>query len=171
MCSWPLPGTVALIFRHPLADMAAKAAAAGAALFPVTGLGSLSGASPRGGTWWVWGRPCLAVPVLMRSPGYAAVWNAFDDPHRAAALARVVALVGVINIPIVSFSVDWWNTLHQPASVFKVNGPSIDASMLWPLLLMALAYTLLFIALHLVAMASEIAARKARAARRNCGAR
>jgi heme exporter protein C len=73
--------------------------------------------------------------------------------------------VGVINIPIVKFSVEWWNTLHQPASVFKMGGPAIDPSMLWPLLLMALGYTLLFTALHLTSMENEIAARKARATR------
>jgi heme exporter protein C len=158
---------VALIFRHPLADMAAKAAAPLGAAFCFLSLvtGSLWG-QPMWGTWWVWDARLTSMFVLMLLYlGYIAVWNAFDDPHRAAALARVVALVGVINIPIVKFSVDWWNTLHQPASVFKMNGPSIDASMLWPLLLMALAYTFLFIALHLVAMANEIAARKARAAR------
>ena len=93
------------------------------------------------------------------------MWRAFEDPHRAAGLARVVALVGVINIPIVKFSVEWWNTLHQPASVVKMGGPAIDPAMLWPLLLMALGYTFFFVALHLMAIANEITARKIRAAR------
>ncbi len=94
--------------------------------------------------------------------GYMAVWQAIDEPHRAAMVARVVALVGFVNVPIVKFSVDWWNSLHQPASVFRLDGPSIAPSMLWPLLVMGLAYAFLFTALQLVAMRSEIAARKLR---------
>jgi heme exporter protein C len=94
--------------------------------------------------------------------GYIAIWRAFDDPHRAASLARVVALVGVINIPIVKFSVNWWNTLHQPASIVRVGGPAIDKSILWPLGLMFLAFTLLFITTHLVALKNEVRARKIR---------
>ena len=85
-----------------------------------------------------------------------------EEPHRAAMVARVVALVGFINVPIVKFSVDWWNSLHQPASVFRMDGPTIHSSMLWPLLVMGLAYTFLFLALHLTAMRAEIAARKIR---------
>jgi heme exporter protein C len=91
-----------------------------------------------------------------------AIWAAIDEPHRAAMIARVVALVGVINIPIIKFSVDWWNTLHQPASVFRMDGPTITGSMLWPLLVMGLAYSFLFLALHLTSIRAEIAARKIR---------
>ena len=158
---------VALIFRHPLADAAAKAAAPFGAAFCFLSLatGSIWG-KPMWGTWWVWDARLTSMFVLMLLYlGYMAVWRAFDDPHRAAGLARVVALVGVINIPIVKFSVDWWNTLHQPASVVKMSGPAIDPAMLWPLLLMALGYTLLFICLHLMAIGNEITARKIRAAR------
>ena len=90
------------------------------------------------------------------------MWNSIDDPHRAASIARVVAIVGVINVPIVKFSVNWWNTLHQPASILKMGGPSIDRSMLWPLFLMALAYAMLFLTLLLISLRSEIAARKLR---------
>ncbi|MFO1032637.1 MAG: heme ABC transporter permease [Hyphomicrobiales bacterium] len=169
-----LASATALIFRHPLADVAAKTAAPLGAAFCFLALatGSLWG-KPMWGTWWVWDARLTSMFVLMLLyMGYIAVWNAFDDPHRAAGLARVVALVGVVNIPIVKFSVDWWNTLHQPASVFKMNGPAIDPSMLWPLGLLALAYTLLFVALHLTAMENEMAARKARAARlKSIGAR
>ncbi|MFT3674007.1 heme ABC transporter permease [Aestuariivirga sp.] len=158
---------MALVFRHPLADAAAKAAAPMGAAFCFLSLatGSIWG-KPMWGTWWVWDARLTSMFVLMLLYlGYLAVWKAFDDPHRAAGLARVVALVGVINIPIVKFSVDWWNTLHQPASVVKMGGPSIDSSMLWPLLLMALGYTFFFIALHLVAIGNEITARKIRTAR------
>jgi len=91
------------------------------------------------------------------------VWQAIDDPHRAAAIARIVALAGFVNVPIVKFSVDWWNSLHQPASVFRMGGPSIDPRMLAPLLVMGLAYFLLFLALHFTAMRAEIAARRIRA--------
>ena len=83
-------------------------------------------------------------PHVLLYLGYIAVWQAIDDPSRAAAIARIVALVGFVNMPIIKFSVDWWNSLHQPASVFRMGGPTIDASMLWPLLVMGLAYTLLF---------------------------
>jgi len=158
---------VAIVFRHPLADAAAKAAAPLGAAFCFLSLatGSIWG-KPMWGTWWVWDARLTSMFVLMLLYlGYLAVWRAFEDPHRAAALARVVALVGVINIPIVKFSVDWWNTLHQPASVVKMGGPAIDPSMLWPLLLMALGYTFFFVALHLVAIGNEITARKIRTAR------
>jgi heme exporter protein C len=97
--------------------------------------------------------------------GYIAIWQAIEEPGRAAMIARIVALVGFINIPIIKFSVDWWNSLHQPASVFRMGGPSIDPSMLWPLLVMGLAYIFLFLALHLVSIRSEITARKLRTLR------
>ncbi len=158
---------VALIFRHPLADAAAKTAAPLGAAFCFLSLatGSIWG-KPMWGTWWVWDARLTSMFVLMLLYlGYIAVWRAFEDPHRAAGLARIVALVGVINIPVVKFSVDWWNTLHQPASVVKMSGPAIDPSMLWPLLLMAVGYTFFFIALHLMAIGNEITARKIRTAR------
>jgi len=159
-----LASAVAAIFRHPLADVAAKAAAPIGAAFCFLSLatGSLWG-KPMWGAWWVWDARLTSMFVLfLLYIGYMAIWQAIDEPHRAAMIARVVALVGFINIPIVKFSVDWWNSLHQPASVFRMGGPSIAASMLWPLLVMGLAYTFLFLALHLVAIRSEIAARKIR---------
>jgi heme exporter protein C len=169
-----LASAVALVFRHPLADAAAKTAAPlGAAYcFLALATGSLWG-KPMWGTWWVWDARLTSMFVLMLLYlGYIAVWQAFDDPSRAAGLARIVALAGVINIPIVKFSVEWWNTLHQPASVLKASGPAIDPAMLWPLLLMSVAYTLFFSCLHLLAIGNEIASRKIRAARlRAIGAR
>ena len=154
----------AIIFRHPLADAAAKAAAPIGAVYCFLALatGSLWG-KPMWGTWWVWDARLTSMFVLMLLYlGYIAVWNSIDDPHRAASIARVVAIVGVINVPIVKFSVNWWNTLHQPASILKMGGPSIDRSMLWPLFLMALAYAMLFLTLLLISLRSEIAARKLR---------
>jgi heme exporter protein C len=159
-----LASAVALIFRHPLADAAAKAAAPLGAAFCFLALvtGSIWG-KPMWGTWWVWDARLTSMFVLMLLYlGYIAVWRAFDDPHRAASLARIVALVGVINIPIVKFSVDWWNTLHQPASILRKGGPAIDPSILWPLALMFLAFALLFLSTHLVALKNEVRARKLR---------
>ncbi|MDE2383955.1 MAG: heme ABC transporter permease [Alphaproteobacteria bacterium] len=158
---------IALIFRHPLADAAAKTAAPLGAMFCFLALatGSLWG-KPMWGTWWVWDARLTSMFVLMLLYlGYIAIWQSLDDPHRAASLARIMALVGALNLPIIKFSVEWWNTLHQPASVFKMGGPAIDSSMLWPLLFMALAYTSLFVALHLHALRTEIASRKLRQAR------
>ena len=159
-----LASAVAVIFRHPLADAAAKAAAPIGAVFCFLALatGSLWG-KPMWGAWWVWDARLTSMFVLMLLYlGYMAIWAAIDEPHRAAMIARIVALVGFVNVPIVKFSVDWWNSLHQPASVFRMGGPSIDKSMLWPLLVMGLAYTFLFLALHLVSIRAEIAARKIR---------
>ncbi len=159
-----LASAVAIIFRHPLADVAAKTAAPIGAVFCFLALatGSLWG-KPMWGAWWVWDARLTSMFVLfLLYVGYIAIWQAIEEPTRAAVIARIVALVGFINIPIVKFSVDWWNSLHQPASVFKMGGPSIATSILWPLLVMGLAYTLLFLALHLTSMRGEIAARKLR---------
>jgi heme exporter protein C len=153
-----------VIFRHPLADVAAKTAAPIGAVFCFLSLatGSLWG-KPMWGAWWVWDARLTSMFVLMLLYiGYMAIWAAIEEPHRAAMIARVVALVGFINVPIVKFSVDWWNSLHQPASVFRMDGPTIHGSMLWPLLVMGLAYSFLFLALHLVSIRAEIAARKIR---------
>jgi heme exporter protein C len=160
-----LASAMAIIFRHPLADVAAKTAAPIGAVFCFLALatGSLWG-KPMWGAWWVWDARLTSMFVLMLLYlGYIAVWQAIEEPGRAALVARIVALVGFINIPIIKFSVDWWNSLHQPASVFKMGGPTIDRSMLWPLLVMGLAYTFLFLALHLASMRGELIARKLRA--------
>ena len=157
-----LASAVAIIFRHPLADVAAKTAAPLGAVFCFLALatGSLWG-KPMWGAWWVWDARLTSMFVLfLLYVGYIAIWQAIEEPSRAAMIARIVALVGFINIPIIKFSVDWWNSLHQPASVFRMGGPSIAFSMLWPLLVMGLAYTFLFLALHLVSIRSEITARK-----------
>jgi heme exporter protein C len=154
----------AAIFRHPLADMAAKAAAPIGAMFCLLALvtGSLWG-KPMWGAWWVWDARLTSMFVLfLLYLGYMAIWQAIEDPHRAALVARIVAIAGFINVPIVKFSVDWWNSLHQGSSVLRMGGPTIDARMLWPLLVMALAYLLLFLALVLVAMRIEITSRKIR---------
>src|SRR5271170_2481232 len=158
---------VALVWRHPLAEIAARAAAPLGAAFTLVCLitGSLWG-RPMWGTWWVWDARLTSVLVLFfLYLGYIALVNAFDDPGRGSRAGSVLALVGVVNLPIIKFSVDWWNTLHQPASVFRMGGPTIDASLLWPLLVMALGYLLLFKTLLLLRMRAALNERKARALR------
>jgi heme exporter protein C len=159
-----LASAVAIVFRHPLADAAAKAAAPIGAVFCFLALatGSLWG-KPMWGAWWVWDARLTSMFVLLLLYlGYIAVWQAIEEPHRAAMIARIVAIAGFINVPIVKFSVEWWNSLHQPASVLRMDGPTIDPSMLWPLIVMAIAYMFLFLTLHLTAIRSEIASRKIR---------
>ena len=158
---------VSLIWRHPLADLAAKAIAPIGAMFTALALitGSLWG-KPLWGTWWVWDARLTSVLVMFfMYLGYMALWRAIDDPAKAAKAAAILALVGVINLPVIKFSVEWWNTLHQPASVVKMGGPSIDPSMLWPLLVMAAAYKAYFITVMLWRMKGEMAARRLQALR------
>jgi heme exporter protein C len=156
-----------LIWRHPLADVAAKTAAPIGATFTFIALvtGSLWG-KPMWGTYWVWDARLTSVLVLfLLYLGLLALWQAIEEPGRAGRAAAILALVGAVNIPIIHYSVVWWNTLHQPASVFRVGGPTIDPSLLAPLLVMALAFTLLFILLHLISMRAEILRRRVRALR------
>jgi len=147
---------VALIWKHPLADLAARATAPVGACFTFLALltGSLWG-KPMWGTWWVWDARLTSVLVLFfLYLGYMALANAFDDAGRGAKASAILALVGFVNVPIIKFSVDWWNTLHQPASVLKMSGPAIHPSMLAPLILMALAFTTLYLWLLLVRIRS-----------------
>ncbi|MGU3495026.1 heme ABC transporter permease [Xanthobacteraceae bacterium A53D] len=151
-----------LVWRHPLADVAHKALAPIGATFTTLCLitGALWG-RPMWGTYWVWDARLTSVLVLLLLYlGVMALRAAIEDQNRAGRAAAVLTLVGVINVPIVKFSVDWWNTLHQPASVFRMDGPAIDNSLLWPLLVCALGYTLLFTALHMLAMRTEILRRR-----------
>lgn len=153
-----------LVWRHPLADVSAKAAAPIGAAFTFLALvtGSLWG-KPMWGTWWEWDARLTSVLVLfIMYLGLIALWRTIEDPTRAARAAAVLTLVGTVNLPIIKFSVDWWNTLHQPASVFRMDGPTIDGSMLWPLLVMAIAFTLLLVTLHWMAMRNEILRRRLR---------
>jgi len=153
-----------LVWRHPLADAAQKAAAPLGAGFTLICLatGSLWG-KPMWGTWWVWDARLTSVFVLfLIYLGLIALWQTIEEFGLAARAAAILTLVGVVNLPIIKFSVDWWNTLHQPASVFRLGGPMIDASMLWPLLVMAFAFTSLFITLHIMAIRNEILRRRLR---------
>jgi heme exporter protein C len=161
-----LASAIALINRHPLADVAAKTAAPLGALFTALALitGSLWG-KPMWGAWWVWdGRLTSFLILLFLYLGYIALWNAIEDETRAGRAAAILALVGAVNLPIIEFSVQWWTTLHQGESIFRASGPLIAGVFLWPLFIMALAYTLLFITLWIVQMRTEILKRRLRAA-------
>ena len=162
-----LASAIGLIWRHPLADIAARAAAPLGAGFTLVCLvtGSLWG-EPMWGTWWVWDARLTSVLVLFfLYLGYIALVNAFDEPTRGARAGAVLALVGIVNLPIIKVSVDWWNTLHQPASVFRLGGPTIAASMLWPLLITAVGFMLFFFTLLLVRMRTALLAARIRALR------
>ena len=157
-----------LVWRHPLADVAARAAAPIGATFTALALvtGSLWG-KPMWGTWWVWDARLTSVFILfLMYLGIIALTRAMDDPAKSARAAAIVTLVGFINIPIIKFSVDWWNTLHQGESVFRLDGPTIAPVFLWPLGIMALGFTMLFFTLHLMAMRNEIWRRRVATMRR-----
>ena len=154
-----------LVWRHPLADVAHKAAAPIGATFTLLCLvtGALWG-RPMWGTYWVWdARLTSMLVLLLLYLGLMALRAAIDDPNRAGRAAAVLTLVGFINVPIVKFSVDWWNTLHQPASVFRMGGSTISGELLRPLLMCALGFTLLFLALHMLGMRTEILRRRVQA--------
>src|SRR5215468_7957965 len=153
-----------LVWRHPLADVAAKMAAPIGAAFTLQCLvtGSLWG-RPMWGTYWVWdGRLTSVLVLFLMYLGVLALWRTIEEPARAARAVAVLTLVGAINLPIIKFSVDWWSTLHQPSSVLRMGGPAMHPSILVPLLVMGLAFFLLFITLHLAAMRNEIMRRRVR---------
>jgi heme exporter protein C len=170
MLGWALMSIAALgslVWRHPLADVAAKSAAPIGAAFTLLCLvtGSLWG-RPMWGAYWVWDARLTSVLVLfLMYLGVIALYRAVEDPARAGRAAAVLTLVGAVNLPIIKFSVDWWNTLHQPASVLKLGGTALHATILVPLLNMALAFMLLFVTLHLAAMRNEILRRRVRTLR------
>lgn len=158
---------IGLVWRHVLADVAARAAAPIGATFAGICLvtGSIWGA-PTWGTWWEWdGRLTSMLALFVIYLGYIALWNAIDDEERAARLAAILCLVGLINLPIIKFSVDWWSTLHQPASILRAEGSAIHSSMMGPLFTMAGAFLSLFIGLLMVNMRSAIFRRRVENAR------
>jgi heme exporter protein C len=167
MFGWTLMSLSALgtlVFRHPLADVAQKAAAPIGAAFCAVCLitGSLWG-KPMWGTYWVWdARLTSMLVLLLMYLGVMALWRSIEEPATAAKAVAIVTLVGAINLPIIKFSVDWWNTLHQPASVLRLDGPTIHSSMLWPLLVMGLAAGLGFATLMVMRMRTELLQRRSR---------
>jgi len=160
--SMAVAAACALVWRHPLAEVYARAAAPVGAGFTLLCLvtGSLWG-EPMWGTWWVWDARLTSVLILFfLYLGYMALVDAFDDPQRGNRAGCILLLVGAINVPIIKFSVDWWNTLHQPASVLRMGGPTIHSGMLWPLLVLAAAFQTYFIAVVILRIRAELAERK-----------
>ncbi|HEY7669617.1 MAG TPA: heme ABC transporter permease [Hyphomicrobium sp.] len=154
-----------LVFRHPLADVSAKAAAPIGAAFTFLALvtGSLWG-RPTWGTYWVWDARLTSVLILFfLYLGLIALRSSIEDETLAGKLTAVLALVGIVMLPVIKFSVEWGNTLHQPASIMRMGAPTIDAAILTPLLVMAVGFTLLFVAMHLKAMRNEILRRRVKA--------
>lgn len=165
MAAW---AGVGMAFNTRLSSMVALALAPTGALMAFLSLwtGALWG-KPMWGTWWVWDARLTSVFVLfLMYLGLIALNRAMDEPSRSARVSAVLILVGFVNIPIIKFSVEWWNTLHQPASVVRLDGPTIDPEFLIPLLVMAFAFTFLFFTLHLMAMRNEIWRRRVTAQRR-----
>ncbi len=162
---------VGFIWKHPLADQSARAAAPLGAAFTALALitGSLWG-KPMWGTFWIWDARLTSMLILFfLYLGYIAVWQTIEDQARAAKIAAIVALVGVINVVIIKFSVDWWNTLHQPASLMRMDGPTIGGDMLAALLLMIAAFNILFLTLLLWRIQSLIIRRRIRSLRMQIG--
>ncbi len=155
-------GAVGLAWNIRLAEVAASASAPIGASFTFLALvtGSLWG-KPMWGTWWAWDARLTSELILFfLYVGIMALEASIDDPKRAARACAILALVGMVNIPIIHFSVEWWNTLHQPASVSKVGKPSIHPSILIPLLVMALAFTVYYVTVLLMRMRADILERE-----------
>ncbi len=153
------------VFRHSLAYAAARACAPLGAGFTALALitGSLWG-KPTWGTWWAWdGRMTSVLVLLLLYLGYMALQASIEDEGKADRASAILAMVGLVNLPVIKFSVDWWNTLHQPASVLRAGGPTLDPAYLWPLLLMGAGYMALFGALWLTRIRAEVWRRRARA--------
>jgi heme exporter protein C len=153
-----------LVWRHPLSDVALRAAAPIGAAFTLLGLitGSLWG-KPMWGAWWVWdARLTSFLVLLIIYLGIISLGRALEEPTQAAKALAITTLVGFINLPIIKFSVDWFETLHQPASVSRLAKPAMDVAFLYPLLTMALAFSFLFATLHLMNMRNEILRRRIR---------
>jgi heme exporter protein C len=156
---------VALVWKHPLADLACRELSPVGALVTALCLatGSLWG-KPMWGAWWVWDARLTSVLVLFFFwLGHAALVRAFDDPARGARMGAILALIGVVNLPVVKFSVEWWNTLHQPASLTRVNAPALHVDILYPLLVCALGFSLAFAAVVLFRVRAAVMERRIRA--------
>ena len=153
-----------IVWRHPLADLAAAEigpiGAAFAALCLITG--SLWG-KPMWGAWWVWDARLTSVLILFfLYLGHIALIRAFDDPARGYRAAAILALVGAVDLPIIKFSVDWWNTLHQPATITLTGAPTMAPAMLWPLLVCAIGYSFIFAALVTARLRAAVMERRIR---------
>jgi heme exporter protein C len=155
---------LSLVWRHPLADLAAVEIGPVGAGFTALCLatGSLWG-KPMWGAWWVWDARLTSVLVLFfLYLGHIALVRAFDEPERGYRAGAILALVGVVDLPIIKFSVEWWNTLHQPDSITLTGAPTMYIGMLWPLFVAALGYTLLFAAIVLARTRAAVMERRIR---------
>ncbi|MBC7801377.1 MAG: heme ABC transporter permease [Gemmatimonadaceae bacterium] len=162
--SLALCSLASLVWRHPLADLAAVEIGPLGAGFTALCLatGSLWG-KPMWGTWWVWDARLTSVLVLFfLYVGHIALVRAFDDPNRGYRAGAILALVGLVNLPVIKFSVDWWNTLHQPATITLTNAPAMASTMLWPLVVCALGFTLTFAAIVVARMRAAVMERRIR---------
>ncbi len=151
-----------VVFKHTLADIISRACAPIGACFTLLTLitGSIWG-KPTWGTWWVWDARLTSELVLFFIYiGHIFICNAYHDKRKGDRYAAILTLLGIVNLPIIKWSVDWWNTLHQPASISKFSSPSIDDSMLIPLFIMLFSFFFFFISLLLLRIKSEIISRK-----------
>jgi heme exporter protein C len=156
---------LSLVWRHPLADLAAVEIGPVGAAFTALCLltGSIWG-KPMWGAWWVWDARLTSVLVLFfLYLGHIALVRAFDNPERGYRSGAILALIGVVNLPIIKFSVDWWNTLHQPDTITLTGAPTMYVGMLWPLLFSALGYSLVFAAIVLARTRAAVMERRIRA--------
>lgn len=155
-------GAASLIWKNPLSDIIAVSAAPIGLVFTAICLitGSIWG-KPTWGAWWVWDARLTSMLILFFFYiGYIALYHSYDDPQIGGRLASILALIGVVNIPIIKFSVEWWNTLHQPASIMRKGGIAIDETMLLPLMLMFVAFIGLFSVLTILRIKTEVMQRK-----------
>jgi len=162
--SLALASLASLVWRHPLADLAAQELGPVGAGFTAVCLatGSLWG-KPMWGAWWVWDARLTSVLVLFfLYLGHIALVRAFDDPQRGYRAGSILALVGVVNLPIIKYSVDWWNTLHQPATITLTGAPAMAPSMLWPLLVCAIGFTFVFAAIVVARIRAAVMERRIR---------
>ncbi len=153
-----------LVWRHPLADLAAaEIGPVGAAVTAIClATGSLWG-KPMWGAWWVWDARMTSVLVLFfLYLGHIALVRAFDDQQRGYRAGAILALVGVVNLPIIKFSVEWWNTLHQPASITLTGAPTMAPALLWPLLVSAIGFNLGFVAVVIARLRAAVMERRIR---------
>ena len=165
--SMAIAALVGIVWKHVVAELYAKAVAPVGAAFTFICLvtGSLWG-RPMWGAWWAWdARLTSELVLLFLYLGLIALRGAIDEPQRAGRATALLALVGVVNIPIIHFSVDWWNTLHQPASVSRLDAPALHPSMLLPLLVMALAFMAWFATVLLWRIEAALAERRLAARR------
>ncbi|MCU7876292.1 MAG: heme ABC transporter permease [Candidatus Thiodiazotropha sp. (ex. Lucinoma kazani)] len=155
-------GLISLVWRIKMTEVVVISSATVGASFTFLALatGSLWG-KPMWGAWWVWdARLTAELLLLFLYLGIIALHSAIEDKRVAARAVSILALVGVVNIPIIHYSVEWWNTLHQPASITKFDKPSMDLSMLVPLLIMAISFKLYYGAVVLMRARAEIVERE-----------